>query len=58
MKIMEGEKVSAGLRMQNVKPEKLFTRERAVRQLLEIVDSATVQDSGRYIAWDGQDIPW
>ncbi|KAK9866378.1 hypothetical protein WJX84_003914 [Apatococcus fuscideae] len=42
----------------NVKPEKLFTRERAVQQLLGIIDSTTMKDNGRYIAWDGQDIPW
>lgn len=44
--------------MQNVQPEKLFTRERAVQQLLGIIDSTSMQDNGRYIAWDGQDIPW
>ena len=44
--------------MQNVQPEKLFTRERAVQQLLSIIDSISMEDNGRYIAWDGQDIPW
>ena len=43
---------------QNVKPEKLFSRERAVKQLLDIVDKVTMEDNGRYIAWDGQDIPF
>ncbi|CAL8463417.1 g2951 [Coccomyxa elongata] len=42
----------------NVKPEKLFTRERAVKQLLDIIDNVTMEDNGRYIAWDGQDIPF
>ena len=44
--------------VQNVKPEKLFTKDRAVRQLLEIIDKATMQDNGRFVAWDGQDIPY
>ncbi|EIE27560.1 NAD(P)-binding protein [Coccomyxa subellipsoidea C-169] len=42
----------------NVKPEKLFTRERAVKQLLDIVDKVTMDDNGRFIAWDGQEIPF
>ena len=44
--------------VQNVQPEKLFSKERAVRQLLDIMDNATAEDSGRFIAWDGQPIPW
>ena len=44
--------------LQNVQPEKLFSRERAVEQLLGIIDGVSMQDNGRYIAWDGQDIPW
>ena len=44
--------------VQNVKPEKLFTKERAIKQLLDIIDNATMKDTGRFIAWDGQDIPW
>ena len=27
-------------------------------KLLEIIDGATSLDSGRFIAWDGQDIPY
>ena len=44
--------------VQNVRPEKLFTKERAIKQLLDIIDSATMKDTGRFIAWDGKDIPW
>ena len=44
--------------MQNVLPEKLFTKERAVQQLLGIIDGVTMRDNGRFIAWDGQDIPF
>ncbi len=39
-------------------PSKIFTVERAVQQLLAILDSATAHDSGRFIAWDGATIPW
>jgi NAD(P)-dependent dehydrogenase (short-subunit alcohol dehydrogenase family) len=42
----------------NVKPEKLFSREKGVSQLLHIMDSLTMEDAGRFIAWDGKDVPW
>jgi NAD(P)-dependent dehydrogenase (short-subunit alcohol dehydrogenase family) len=42
----------------NVPPEKLFTAERTVRQLLGIVDGLAPGDSGRFLAWDGSEIPW
>jgi NAD(P)-dependent dehydrogenase (short-subunit alcohol dehydrogenase family) len=37
----------------NVSPEKLFAPERAVAQLLGVVDRLTPSDSGRCLAWDG-----
>ncbi len=43
---------------QNVPAEKLFSQERGVRQLLHILAGATTADSGRFVAWDGQDVPW
>lgn len=42
----------------NVPPERLFTPERAARQLLDVIDSCTREHSGRFLAWDGQEIPW
>lgn len=36
----------------------LFSVERTVGQLLEIIDKTTMQDNGRFIAWDGKDIVW
>ncbi|EKF73527.1 short chain dehydrogenase/reductase family oxidoreductase [Alcanivorax hongdengensis A-11-3] len=42
----------------NVPPEKLFSPERAARQLATLIDQASDADHGRFIAWDGQDIPW
>jgi NAD(P)-dependent dehydrogenase (short-subunit alcohol dehydrogenase family) len=42
----------------NVPPEKLFSPERAARQLLDVVDGLTPADSGSFFAWDGSPIPW
>jgi len=42
----------------NVPPEKLFSTERTVRQLLEVVDRLSPADTGRFLAWDGSEIPW
>lgn len=39
--------------MQNVKPEKLSSRERAIKQLLDIIDGATAKDKAKFIAWVG-----
>ena len=44
--------------LQNVKPEMLFPVERTAGHLLDIIDSATMKDNGRYVAWDGKDIVW
>jgi NAD(P)-dependent dehydrogenase (short-subunit alcohol dehydrogenase family) len=42
----------------NVPPEKLFPSERTVRQLLGVIDRLTPADSGRFLAWDGSEVPW
>lgn len=42
----------------NVKPEKLFTSDYVARQLLSLMDAAGSEDSGRFLAWNGEDIPW
>lgn len=42
----------------NVVPEKLFSRERAVKQLLEIIDNTTIETNGKFFAWDKQEVPW
>ncbi|WP_290516562.1 SDR family NAD(P)-dependent oxidoreductase [Alcanivorax sp.] len=42
----------------NVPADKLFSAEYAAEKLAWIIDNATQQDHGRFIAWDGQDIPW
>jgi len=42
----------------NVPPERLFSVERTVRQLLDVLDGLTQGDTGRFLAWDGREIPW
>lgn len=42
----------------NVPAGKLFTRERAARQLLEVIEGLGRDDSGGFFAWDGSPIPW
>lgn len=42
----------------NVPEGKLFSRERGAKQLLEIVGKATREDSGKFFAWDGEEVPW
>ncbi len=37
---------------------KLFDAKRAADQLLGVIDSCTREDTGRFLAWDGQEIPW
>jgi len=40
----------------NVPPEKLFSVERPVQQLVKVMDQATV--SGQFFSWDGTILPW
>lgn len=42
----------------NVPPHKLFDTQRAANQLLRIIADSSPADSGRFIAWDGTDVPW
>ena len=37
---------------------KLFDVERGARQLLAVIDGASPDDTGRFFAWDGQQIEW
>ncbi len=41
-----------------VPPEKLFSPERAAGHLLDVLLEQTPSDSGKFLAWDGQEIPW
>ncbi|MBW4543461.1 MAG: SDR family NAD(P)-dependent oxidoreductase [Symplocastrum torsivum CPER-KK1] len=42
----------------NVLPEKLFTVERTVGQLLKVLDQLQEKDSGEFFSWDGSRLPW
>jgi hypothetical protein len=42
----------------NVKPEKLFTPAFSVSAMLEVVDSVGEQQTGKFFAYDGQEIPY
>jgi NAD(P)-dependent dehydrogenase (short-subunit alcohol dehydrogenase family) len=42
----------------NVPPGRLFNTERTVQQLLAVIDRLTPADTGRFLAWDGSEIPW
>ncbi len=41
-----------------VPADRLFDPQRAATQLLHVIAQSTPQDSGRFVAWDGKDIPW
>jgi len=42
----------------NIIPNKLFTKEFSVQKLLSIINGAKKCDNGKFLAWDGQEIPW
>ncbi|MGA1262427.1 MAG: SDR family NAD(P)-dependent oxidoreductase [Prochlorothrix sp.] len=41
-----------------VPPEKLFSVERTVSQLLAVMEGLTIADSGEFFSWDGSRLPW
>ena len=41
-----------------VPQEKLFTPQRAAEQLVDVLIAQTPEDSGAFLAWDGQPIDW
>jgi NAD(P)-dependent dehydrogenase (short-subunit alcohol dehydrogenase family) len=42
----------------NVPPEKLFSCDRTVKQLLTVLDGFQESDSGEFFSWDGSRLPW
>jgi NAD(P)-dependent dehydrogenase (short-subunit alcohol dehydrogenase family) len=42
----------------NVPPEKLFSVDRTVNQLLTVLDQLNETDSGEFFSWDGTRLPW
>lgn len=42
----------------SVPPEKLFSVDRTVRQLLAVIDQLEPSNSGEFFSWDGAKLPW
>jgi NAD(P)-dependent dehydrogenase (short-subunit alcohol dehydrogenase family) len=42
----------------NVPPEKLFPVTRTVAQLMKVIESLELADSGQFFSWDGSTLPW
>lgn len=42
----------------NVPPEKLFSVERTVNQLIAVINNLDKEDSGQFFSWDGSRLPW
>jgi NAD(P)-dependent dehydrogenase (short-subunit alcohol dehydrogenase family) len=42
----------------NVPPEKLFSVERTVNQLMSIIENLESSDRGQFFSWDGTRLPW
>jgi NAD(P)-dependent dehydrogenase (short-subunit alcohol dehydrogenase family) len=42
----------------NVPPEKLFSVDRTVTQLLTVMENLEEGDSGQFFSWDGSRLPW
>jgi NAD(P)-dependent dehydrogenase (short-subunit alcohol dehydrogenase family) len=42
----------------SVPPEKLFSAERTVTQLLRVINQLQPTDSGEFFSWDGSRLPW
>jgi len=41
-----------------VPPEKLFSTEKTVSQLMTVLSSVSAEDSGEFFSWDGSRLPW
>jgi NAD(P)-dependent dehydrogenase (short-subunit alcohol dehydrogenase family) len=42
----------------NVPPDRLFSVDRTVSQLLSVIDQLTEADNGAFFSWDGSRLPW
>lgn len=42
----------------NVPPERLFSVDRTVTQLVAVLDGLGKEDSGQFFSWDGSQLPW
>jgi len=43
---------------QGLAAAQLFSPERAAEQLLDVLEKRQPEQSGAFLAWDGQTIPW
>ena len=41
-----------------VSPGRLFSPDQAAGQLLDVIEGLSAADSGGFIAWDGERLPW
>jgi len=39
-------------------PRAQITKEESVRGMLRVIDNLTMQDNGRFLGWDGKEVPW
>lgn len=42
----------------NVPAEKLFSPDRTVRQLIDIINGLSIDRTGSFLSWDGSELPW
>lgn len=42
----------------NVAPEKLFSKQKSVAKMLDVIAGIGAEDNGRFFAYDGSTIPW
>jgi NAD(P)-dependent dehydrogenase (short-subunit alcohol dehydrogenase family) len=42
----------------NVAPDKLFPVDRTVHQLMTVINTLQLEDSGQFFSWDGTRLPW
>lgn len=42
----------------NVPPGKLFSTERTVQQLLDVLGALQPGETGKFLSWDGSELPW
>ena len=42
----------------NVKPGKLYTPSQSAGRILRVISAGNSEDSGRFVNWDGKQIPW
>ncbi|HEY7883689.1 MAG TPA: SDR family oxidoreductase, partial [Cellvibrionaceae bacterium] len=43
---------------QNYSADKLFTPEQTAERLCRVIAALTAEDNGRFVHWDGSDLPW